>query len=29
MAEPQKRFVERRKGPDAVVKAVWWTAGIS
>ncbi len=29
MAEPQKRFTERRKGPDAVVKAVWWTAGIS
>ncbi|HOQ06839.1 MAG TPA: hypothetical protein PK127_04215 [Clostridiales bacterium] len=29
MAEPRRSFVERRKGPDAVVKAVWWTAGIS
>ena len=29
MPEVQKRFTERRKGPDAVVKAVWWTAGIS
>lgn len=22
-------FVERRKGPDIVVKAVWWTVGVS
>ena len=29
MAEMQQRFTERRKGPDAVVRAVWWTAGIS
>ena len=29
MAEMQRRFTERRKGPDAVVRAVWWTAGIS
>lgn len=29
MAQPEKRLTERRKGPDAVVKAVWWTAGIS
>ncbi len=29
MAEQKKTFIERRKGPDAVVKAVWWTAGIS
>lgn len=29
MAEPAKAFTERRKGPDAVVKAVWWTVGIS
>ncbi len=29
MAEQKKTFTERRKGPDAVVKAVWWTAGIS
>ncbi len=29
MAELKKTFIERRKGPDAVVKAVWWTAGIS
>ena len=29
MAEPKRAFTERRKGPDAVVKAVWWTAGIS
>ncbi|NLK86594.1 MAG: hypothetical protein GX279_03770 [Clostridiaceae bacterium] len=29
MAELKKTFIERRKGPDAVVKAVWWTTGIS
>jgi hypothetical protein len=29
MPEVQKRFTERRKGPDTVVRAVWWTAGIS
>ncbi len=29
LAELKKTFIERRKGPDAVVKAVWWTAGIS
>jgi len=29
MAEPRRSFVERRKGPDAVVKAVWSTVGIS
>lgn len=28
--EVEKRiFTERRKGPDAVVKAVWWATGIS
>lgn len=29
MAEEKKIFTGRRKGPDAVVKAVWWTVGIS
>ncbi len=29
MAEQNKTFIERRRGPDAVVKAVWWTVGIS
>ena len=29
MAETKRTFVERRKGPDIVVKAVWWVAGIS
>lgn len=29
MAETKKTFVERRKGPDIVVKAVWWVVGIS
>ena len=29
MAELKKVFKERRRGPDAVVKAVWWTVGIS
>jgi hypothetical protein len=28
MAEQKRTFVERRKGPDAVVKAVWWSTGI-
>jgi len=25
----KKVFTERRRGPDVVVKAVWWIAGIS
>lgn len=29
MAEPKREFIERRRGPDAVIKAVWWIAGIS
>lgn len=29
MAEVKKAFIERRRGPDVVVKAVWWTVGIS
>ncbi len=29
VAELKKGYTERRKGPDSVVKAVWWTAGIS
>lgn len=29
IAEQNKTFIERRRGPDAVVKAVWWTVGIS
>jgi len=29
MAELKRTFVERRKGPDAVVKAVWWIVGAS
>ena len=29
MAELKKVFTERRRGPDVVVKAVWWTVGIS
>lgn len=29
MAETKRTFVERRKGPDIVVKAVWWVVGIS
>jgi len=29
MAEMRKGFLERRRGPDAVVKAVWWIVGIS
>jgi hypothetical protein len=28
MAE-QRTFVERRRGPDIVIKAVWWIIGIS
>lgn len=28
-AELKKGFVERRRGPDAVVKAVWWIIGTS
>lgn len=27
MAELRKAFIERRKGPDIVVKAVWWMVG--
>lgn len=29
METERRIFTERRKGPDAVVKAVWWAAGIS
>jgi len=29
MAEQEKVFIERRKGPDTVIKAVWWISGIS
>ena len=29
MAELKKVFTERRRGPDVVVKAVWWTVGVS
>lgn len=29
MAELKKIYSERRKGPDAIVKGVWWTVGIS
>ena len=29
MAETKRAYIERRKGPDSVVKAVWWSAGIS
>ena len=29
VAELNKVFIERRRGPDVVVKAVWWTVGIS
>ncbi|MGE5614673.1 MAG: hypothetical protein ACM3XR_09725 [Bacillota bacterium] len=29
MAEEKKTFIERRRGPDAVIKAVWWISGIS
>lgn len=29
MAEQKRNFTERRKGPDIVVKAVWWIIGIS
>lgn len=29
MAELKKVFTDRRRGPDVVVKAVWWTVGIS
>lgn len=29
MEELKRNFVERRKGPDIVVKAVWWIVGIS
>lgn len=29
MSEQNSNFTERRKGPDAVVKAVWWSTGIS
>lgn len=29
MAELKRVFTERRSGPDVVVKAVWWTVGIS
>lgn len=29
MPELKKVFTERRRGPDAVIKAVWWTVGIS
>lgn len=29
MAITKTTFVERRKGPDIVVKAVWWTVGVS
>jgi hypothetical protein len=29
MAEEEKIFIERRKGPDAVIKTVWWISGIS
>ena len=29
MAELKRVFTERRRGPDAVVKAVWWIVGIS
>lgn len=29
MEEIKKPFTDRRRGPDVVVKAVWWTVGIS
>jgi len=29
MSEQNRNFIERRKGPDAVVKTVWWSTGIS
>jgi hypothetical protein len=29
MTELKKPYTERRRGPDVVVKAVWWTVGIS
>jgi len=29
MAEANKVLTGRRKGPDAVIKAVWWIVGIS
>ncbi len=29
MAEANRTFTERRRGPDVVVKAVWWIVGIS
>ena len=29
MAEVKRVFTERRRGPDVVVKAVWWIVGIS
>lgn len=28
MADMKRNFVERRRGPDIVVKAVWWIVGI-
>ena len=28
MADVERDFVERRKGPDIYVKAVWWIVGI-
>jgi hypothetical protein len=29
MALNGETFIERRRGPDAVIKAVWWISGIS
>lgn len=29
MSEQKEVFIEKRKGPDAVIKAVWWVVGIS
>ncbi|NLV35724.1 MAG: hypothetical protein GXY17_03495 [Clostridiaceae bacterium] len=28
MADMKRDYVERRKGPDIVIKAVWWIVGI-
>ncbi|HEX2947007.1 MAG TPA: hypothetical protein VHT96_13755 [Clostridia bacterium] len=29
MEVERRTFTERRRGPDAVIKAVWWATGIS
>jgi hypothetical protein len=29
MADANRVFTERRRGPDAVIKTVWWTVGLS